>query len=77
MEPIFGSADYWKAYVVILSYTYSYICSSNTYWVPIFVVGTILGSGSTTVNETLPFKELSQIHDKSTYLSNFKMQMKQ
>lgn len=29
------------------------------------------------MNETLPFKELNQIHDKSTYLSNFKMQMKQ
>lgn len=41
---------YWQAYVVILSYRHLSVCSSNIYWVPIFVLGTILGTRNIKMN---------------------------
>lgn len=70
---MFGSVARIRSY----SFIYVFICSSDIYWVPVFVVRTVLGTGNTKRNGTvIALKELNQLNN-STYVYNFKIQKKQ
>lgn len=63
---MFGSVARIRSY----SFIYVFICSSDIYWVPVFVVRTVLGTGNTKRNGTvIALKELNQLNNAHMYIT--------